>query len=236
MLLGGFQKMTLIDFPGKIATTVFTVGCNFRCPFCHNPELVLVSSASLPVKKEDRKKIEADFFQHLEKRKGQLEGVCITGGEPTVQPDLIEFIQKIKKMGYAVKLDTNGTHPEIVAEVIKEKLVDYIAMDIKNQIDRYDQATGVRQYKEQIKESVKLIMQGGTPYEFRTTIVPGIHTPEDFLVIAQWLKGAKKYWLQKYEDGKTLDPNLKEKIKNKTLDLEQIKKSIEKNFGQMKIR
>ncbi len=236
MLLGGFQKMTLIDFPGKIATTVFTVGCNFRCPFCHNPELVFISSSSSPVKKEDQEKIEADFFQHLEKRKGQLEGVCITGGEPTIQSDIIEFIEKIKKMGYAVKLDTNGTHPKIVKKIIKEKLVDYIAMDIKNQITKYDLATGVKFYQEQIKESVKLIMQGGIPYEFRTTVVPGIHTPEDFLVIAQWLKGAKKYWLQKYEDGKILDPNLKEKIKNKTLDLEQIKKSIEKNFGQMKIR
>jgi pyruvate formate lyase activating enzyme len=235
MLLGGFQKMTLIDFPGKIATTVFTVGCNFRCPFCHNPELVLTSSP-LFVKKEEAKKIETDFFQHLKKRKGQLEGVCITGGEPTVQPDIVEFIKKIKKMGYAVKLDTNGTHPKIIERLINEKLVDYIAMDIKNQIDKYNLATGVDLYQKQIKESVKLIMQGGIPYEFRTTVVPGIHTLEDFLVIAKWLKGADKYWLQKYTDGKILDPALKEKIKNKKLDLEQIKKSIEKNFGQMNIR
>ena len=235
MHLGGFQKITLIDCPGKIGTTVFTVGCNFRCPFCHNPELVFISSLTSSQKRV-MKKIETDFFQHLKKRKGQLEGVCITGGEPTLQPDIIEFIKKIKRMGYAVKLDTNGTNPKIVEKVIKEKLVDYIAMDIKNSIDRYEQASGVKFFKEEIKKSVKLIMQGEIPYEFRTTVVPGIHTPADFLAIAQWIKGADKYWLQKYVDGKILDPKLKEKIKNKTLDLDKIKKSIEKNFGQVKIR
>lgn len=232
MIIGGFQKLTLIDYPGKLATTVFTVGCSFRCPFCHNPELVLGISHNLTVQEKTKK----DFFEFLRKRKEKLDGVCITGGEPTIQPDIIEFIKKIKKIGYAVKLDTNGTRPDIIKKIIDLKLVDYIAMDIKNQLKNYDLTTGVKTDQGRIKLSVDLIMHSGISYEFRTTVVPGIHTQKDFLEIAKWIKGAKKYYLQKYQEIKILDPKLKIKTKNKKIDLEKIKEKIEKNFGLMGIR
>lgn len=232
MQIGGYQKLTLIDFPGKIAATVFTVGCSFRCPFCHNPELVLGAGRGLFTQKASEK----EFFEFLKKRKGKLEGVCITGGEPTIQPDLVDFIRKVRKIGYLVKLDTNGTRPDVLKKVIDAKLVDFIAMDIKNQLRKYDLATAVKFDKERIKLSVKLIMNSRIPYEFRTTVVPGIHSKKDFLEIAQWIKGANSYWLQEYREMRILDQNLKKKTKGKKLDLEQIKKSIENNFTKIGIR
>jgi pyruvate formate lyase activating enzyme len=218
MIIGGYQKLTLIDFPGKLATTVFTVGCPFRCPFCHNPELVTHASRSM----NHESKMEKEFFAFLKKRKGKLDGVCITGGEPTIQKDLLDFMRKIKKMGYAVKLDTNGTRPDVVRKAIKEGLVDFIAMDIKNHLGKYDKTTGSKADKERIKLSVELIKNSGVKYEFRTTVVPGLHVEEDFKKIAKWLKGAKSYWLQRYRQTKILDPTLPERIKDKTVDLEKI--------------
>src|SRR5476651_287091 len=137
MRIGGYQKLTLIDFPGVIATTVFTVGCSFRCPFCHNPELVI--KTQFPALNN----MEEEFFEHLSKRVGKLEGVCITGGEPTIQPDIVEFIKKIKEMGFLVKLDSNGTRPDVLRRVFKEKLVDFVAMDIKNIPEKYGETVGV---------------------------------------------------------------------------------------------
>ena len=230
MRLGGIQKLTLIDFPGKIACTVFTVGCSFRCGFCHNPELVL------PEKFPKPNEMEKEFFEHLEKRKGKLEGVCITGGEPTIQPDIIEFIKKIKDLGFAVKLDSNGTQPKVLEKIIKEKLVDYIAMDIKSSPEGYELATGTRVDISAIKKSVTMIMAGGIAYEFRTTVVPGLHSEQDFVEIAKWIKGAEFYYLQEYRELSILDEKLKMKTKGKKIDLEKIKKSIEKNFGNMGIR
>jgi pyruvate formate lyase activating enzyme len=244
MIIGGYQKLTLIDYPGKIATTVFTVGCSFRCPFCHNPELVRGSRLAV------NSGMEEEFFAFLKKRKGKLEGVCITGGEPTIQPDLIDFIKKIKKLGFLVKLDSNGTRPDVLRKVITEKVVDFIAMDIKNQIKNYDKTTGMKGPastrgdrsstrggdKERIKLSVDLIMHSGLPYEFRTTVVPGLHSEKDFDEIAKWIKGAKSYYLQEYREIKILDPRLKKKTKGKKIDLEKIKAKIEKNFGKMGIR
>jgi len=230
MILGGYQKLTLIDYPGKIATTVFTVGCSFRCPFCHNPELVNLRLAH-------DEKSEKEFFQFLAKRKGKLEGVCITGGEPTIQPDIIEFIKKIKRRGFLVKLDSNGTRPDVLKKVIDEKLVDFIAMDIKSQLKKYDKMTGTKVDKARIKLSVELIMNSKIPYEFRTTVVPGLHTEKDFEGIAEWIKGARAYYLQEYrEEQKILDNNLKKKTKGKKIDLEKIQKKIENNFGKMGIR
>lgn len=229
MILGGYQKLTLIDYPGKLATTVFTVGCNFRCPFCHNPELV-------DLKLVHNEESEKEFLNFLKKRKGKLEGVCITGGEPLIQPDIIEFIKKIKKLGFLVKLDTNGARPDLLKKIIDANLVDYIAMDIKNQLKNYSKTTNTKVDKGRIKLSVDLIMNSRLPYEFRTTVVPGIHTEKDFKEIAKWISGAPAYYLQEYREGKILDPKLKKKTKGKSLDLEKIKKSIEKNFGKVAIR
>ena len=231
MNIGGYQKLTLIDYPGKLATTVFTVGCSFCCPFCHNPELTL--SSQMPVHSNN---LEGNFFEFLKKRKGKLEGVCITGGEPTIQPDLVDFIKKIKKLGYAVKIDTNGTRPDILKKVIGEKLVDFIAMDIKNNLEKYDKTCGTKADKGRIKLSVDLIINSGIDYEFRTTVVPELHNIEDFSEIAKWLTGAKIYCLQKYQDAKIIDSRLRRRIKGKSLDLEKIKKNIEKHFGKVIIR
>lgn len=232
MNIGGFQKLTLLDYPGKLATTVFTVGCSFRCPFCHNPELVLGTSRGLSKGSFG----EAEFIKFLKKRKGKLEGVCITGGEPTIQAGLVDFIKKIRKLGYLVKLDTNGTRPDVLKKVIDEKLVDFIAMDIKNQLKKYGKTTNTRSDLERIKLSVDLIMNSRLPYEFRTTAVPGIHTEKDFLAIAKWIKGADSYWLQRYRETKILDPKLKKKTKGKKLDLDKIMSQISKNFGKIGIR
>ncbi len=231
MLIGGYQKLTLIDYPGKIAATVFTVGCNFRCPFCHNPELVK------PVTYNPQPNtLEKEFFVFLKKRRGQLEGICITGGEPTIQPDLINFIKKIKKLGFLVKLDSNGTRPDVLRKVIAGKLVDFIAMDIKNTLKKYAETCGSKVDIERIKLSVDLIRNSRLPYEFRTTAVPGLHTKKDFEEITKWLKGADSYYLQEYREFRILDPKLKKKTKGKSLDLEKIKKNIEKSFGKVGIR
>ncbi|TSD02196.1 MAG: Uncharacterized protein Athens071425_116 [Parcubacteria group bacterium Athens0714_25] len=230
MMLGGFQKFTMVDYPGKLAATVFTVGCSFRCPFCHNPELV--SNIQYPISDA----AEDDFFEFLKIRKGKLEAVCITGGEPTIQPDIIPFIEKIKAMGFLVKLDSNGTRPDVLRKIIDKKIVDYIAMDIKNAPEKYSETTGVVADIERVKLSVDLIMNSGIDYEFRTTVVPGLHEEKDFDKIAVWIDGAKKYYLQEYRDFKILDPKLKKKTQGKTLDLEKIKNKIQKHFGKMEVR
>ena len=222
--------MTLIDYPGKLATTVFTVGCSFRCPFCHNPELVLGSQASV------NSNLEKEFLDFLKKRQGKLEGVCITGGEPTIQSDLVDFIRKIKKLGFLVKLDSNGTRPDVLKKLLDLKLLDFVAMDIKNQLENYDKTTGVKGDKDRIKLSVDLIRNSKVPYEFRTTVVPGIHTEKDFVAIAKWIEGAERYYLQEYRELKILDPNLKKKTKGKKIDLEKIQKKIQASFGKVGIR
>jgi pyruvate formate lyase activating enzyme len=233
MQIGGYQKLTLIDYPGKLASTVFTVGCSFRCPFCHNPELVLIGKGREISGNNPREK---EFINFLIKRKEELEGVCITGGEPTIQPDLIDFIKKIKKIGYLVKLDTNGTRPDVLKKLIDGKLVDFFAMDIKNQLKKYNATTATKFDLERIRLSVDLIMNSRVPYEFRTTVVPGIHIEKDFLEIAKWIKGARSYWLQEYRETKILDPNLKKRTKGKKIDLEKIMAKISKNFGMMGTR
>jgi pyruvate formate lyase activating enzyme len=232
MVIGGLQKLTLIDYPGKIAATVFTASCNFRCPFCHNPELVLADWSDQGAIKEK------DFFDFLKNRKGKLEGVCLTGGEPTLQPDILKFITKIKKLGLEVKLDTNGLRTDVLKSIISEQLVDYIAMDIKNSIQNYEKACGIKLDKERIELSVDLIMNSRIDYEFRTTVVPGIHTEKDFVEIGQWINGAEKYVLQRYEDqGKILNERLRKKAgKSQKIDLEKIRKRLRKNIKQVDIR
>lgn len=231
MNIGGFEKFTMVDYPGKLAATVFTVGCSFRCPFCHNPEFVNHGAWSM-----EHGVIEKEFFKFLEDRRGKLEAVCITGGEPTIQPDIISFIEKIKKMGFLVKLDSNGTRPDVLRKIINKKIVDYIAMDIKNTPEKYSETAGVKVDIERVKLSVKLIINSGIDYEFRTTVVPGFHNEKDFQIIAEWIGGARAYFLQEFRDFKVLDLRIKEKTQGKKVDLEKIKKKIGGKFGKMGIR
>lgn len=195
MVIYGLQKLTLLDFPGKVACTVFTGGCNFRCPFCHNASLVLEPGRDGTVPSEE-------FFAMLKKRQGILDGVCVTGGEPLLQPDLEDFLNKIKDLGYLIKLDTNGSSPDKLKRIIDEKLVDYVAMDIKSAKETYPKLTGIQDiYTAPIEKSVKFLLSGAFPYEFRTTAVKGLHTKEDFAAIAKWIAGAKQYFIQSFVDS-----------------------------------
>ena len=197
MILKGLQKLTLLDFPGKIACTVFAGGCNFRCPFCHNASLVLGERLN-----ESPTLSEEEFFTFLKKRRGMLEGVCVSGGEPTLYPDIIPFLKKIKELGYAVKLDTNGYRPSVIREAIDSGAVDYFAMDIKNSKESYGKTVGLSDFDiSKIEESVSILMSGGVDFEFRTTLVRELHTEDDILSIARWLAGDEKYFLQTFADS-----------------------------------
>jgi len=198
MRIGGFQKLSLIDYPGKVSCIVFTMGCNFRCPYCYVPQLVL------PEKIKKLKEIPvAEIFSFLQKNKGLNEAVVITGGEPTLQPDLQEFIRRVKAMGYSVALETNGTNFEMLKNLIEEKLVDYVELDIKNKLDfeKYNLTVGgvlTEEMFENVKKSIKLLLEGKIAYEFRTTVVKELHTIEDIVEIARTIKGAKVYYLQNF--------------------------------------
>ena len=194
MKICGFNKTTLLDYPGCVAATIFLGGCNFRCPFCHNGDLVLKSGQMTGYE-------EKEVLAFLKKRRNVLEGVCITGGEPTLHAELPEFISKIKELGYLVKLDTNGSNPEMLKSLVKEKLIDYVAMDVKAPLTKYEKACGVAVDVEKIKQSVEFLKQGEIPYEFRTTVVKELHTREDILEIGRYLGGASKYFLQSYEES-----------------------------------
>ena len=198
MKVGGFQKLSLIDYPGKVSCIVFTIGCNLRCPYCYVPQLVL------PEKMKKLKEIPiAEIFSFLQKNKGLNEAVVITGGEPTLQPDLPEFIRRVKAMGYSVALETNGTNFEMLKNLIEEKLVDYVELDIKNKLDfeKYNLTVGgvlTKEMFENVKKSIKLLLEGKIAYEFRTTVVKEFHTIEDIVEIAKTIKGAKVYYLQNF--------------------------------------
>lgn len=195
MKIHGLNKTTLLDYPERVAATIFTGNCNFRCPFCQNGSLVLNPDSEPLIPEED-------IFSFLKKRAGILTGVCITGGEPTLQPDLPEFIEKIKKLGYYVKLDTNGYRPDIIQKLVQDKLIDSIAMDIKSSPENYHSATGIPSLDiNPIKSSVSYIMEEHIPYEFRTTIVRELHSESDFISIRDWLTGASNYYLQSYKDS-----------------------------------
>ena len=189
MQIHGLQKMTLLDFPGKVACTVFLDGCNFRCPFCHNSELL---GAGFPPLMDD-----AELLTFLKKRTGLLDGVCITGGEPLMQKELPQLLEKIKALGYPVKLDTNGSFPEALEMLIDRGLVDYVAMDIKNSPKRYGKTIGRERYDlAKVEKSVTLLLEGRVDYEFRTTVVAQLHDNESFHDIGKWIRGAKRYFLQ----------------------------------------
>jgi pyruvate formate lyase activating enzyme len=195
MKICGFNKTTLLDYPGKVAATVFLGGCNFRCPFCHNGSLVLHPQSEPEI-------CEEEILSVLKKRQGILEGVCVTGGEPTLSATLPEFLHKIKALGYPVKLDTNGSHPEIVKMLARENLIDMVAMDIKTSPARYPVVCGLSSPDmEAIYESADFLINGTLPYEFRTTVVKELHQASDFEEIGKWLAGAKYYYLQAYKDS-----------------------------------
>lgn len=203
MKIKSLQKLTLLDFPNKTACTVFTCGCNLRCPFCHNARLVLGEKAVDADAKDDEVFVsEEEFFSFLQKRKGLLDGVCVTGGEPLLQQDISGFLKKIKEHGCLVKLDTNGFYPEKLRALISAGLVDYIAMDIKSAPETYALATGIANPDiRAVKESVEIIKNSGVEHEFRTTLVKGLHTAEDLAAIGEWLSGEKKYFLQMFVDS-----------------------------------
>lgn len=197
MRLGGLQRSSLIDYPGKVCAIVFTIGCNFRCPYCHNPELVDETAEEIS---------ESDFFNFLKRRVGLLDAVTITGGEPTVHDDLIEFITQIKKLGFLVKLDSNGTRPDMLRHLIENQLVDYIAMDIKAPLRKYEATIARPVDIANIKESIALLQEENVLYEFRTTVVKALLPIEDFHEIGKLIQGASLYYLQKFVPTKLLNP------------------------------
>lgn len=194
MQIHGFNKTTLLDYPGLVAATIFTGACNFRCPYCHNADLVL-NPSSQPVIPEE------EILSHLRKRKGITQGVCITGGEPTLQKDLKDFIKKLKELDLKVKLDSNGYKPEELKDLVKDNLLDYIAMDVKAPLDEYDVIAGVKLDTSKLKESIDFLIAGDLPFEFRTTVIKDFHTRESFEKISELIKGAKNYYLQGYIDS-----------------------------------
>ena len=200
MRIAGLQKLTLLDYPGKVACTVFTAGCNFRCPFCQNASLVLPERFGQPIAEEE-------LLTFLRRRQGVLDGVAITGGEPMLHADLPDLLRKIKDLGFLVKLDSNGSFPDRLEAVIDEGLVDYVAMDIKNAPDRYAETVGLRALDlTAIERSRALLMQGHVGYEFRTTVVKGLHTMETLMEAAKWIEGARAWYLQQYRSsGEILD-------------------------------
>ena len=227
MKICGFQKMTMLDYPGKVACTVFTGGCNFRCPFCHNAGLVLSPTES--------ENLYNEVLEFLEKRKGLLDGVCITGGEPLLQPDVVDFIKKIKELGYLVKLDTNGCYPEKLKELVKNGLVDYVAMDIKNCKEKYPLTVGIENFDlSKVEESIAFLVSSGIDFEFRTTITAELHTVEDIEKIAEWISGAPKYFLQNFVDsGNLIGENF---TAHKRETLRQMQEIASKTISSVEVR
>jgi len=227
MKICGLQKTTLLDFPGHVAATIFTGGCNFRCPFCHNSDL-LGNDAPAAYSEEE-------VLAFLARRTGILEGVAITGGEPTLQPDLREFIVKVRELGYQIKLDTNGYKPEILKELCEDGLLDYVAMDIKACKERYPVVAGIPSiHIEKVEESIKFLINGSVPYEFRTTVVKELHSAADFEEIGPWIAGASRYFLQNFVDsGNVLNPVYTSCTKEELLSYMEIVRPF---VGQVELR
>ena len=221
MLIGGFQKSSLIDYPGRICATIFTMGCNFRCLYCHNPELVMSQLYREPISEEE-------VLGFLEKRKAVLEGITVTGGEPLLHKDLPLFLKDIKEMGYAIKLDTNGSFPERLRQVIDEGLVDYVAMDIKGPLSKYNLIAGVTMDTGDIKKSIDIIMNSNIYYTFRTTVIKSLLTIEDLRLIAQMIKGAGRYILQRFVAGnKHVDDSCREREKYSLEEIQKFQEEID---------
>jgi pyruvate formate lyase activating enzyme len=234
MIIAGLQKTTLIDYPGKIACVVFLAMCNFRCPWCYSSELVL------PVKIAKQPRLsEKDFFDFLRDRKGLLEGIVVCGGEPTINADLPQFIEKIKNLGFLVKLDTNGSNPSMLKDLVNSKLIDYVAMDIKSSLSNpiYNNILGEGAQLSYIKESVDFLKSGKIDFEFRTTVVPGVHKKEDFTEIAKWIGGKDvKYYLQNFRAEKTIDQEFEKIEPFKDVYLKEIEQEISPYFKICQVR
>ena len=229
-IISGIKKTSLLDYPDKISAIVFTQGCNFRCGFCHNPGLLQVNS------KKDIYSVDV-FFEFLKNRVGKLDGVVITGGEATLQKDLIPFMQEVKNLGFLIKLDTNGYRPDVVQDVINQGLVDYFAMDIKAPLDKYSFVTNVDIDTDKIVKSIDLIMNSNIPYEFRTTVMKSQLSYEDFEKIGELIKGADRYYLQRFE-AKTdiLDETLKNEITYSDEEFEKIVEILKKKIKNVALR
>ncbi|NLY82143.1 MAG: anaerobic ribonucleoside-triphosphate reductase activating protein [Clostridiales bacterium] len=232
MIVNGLQKLSLLDYPGYLAATIFLSGCNFRCPYCHNSDLVLHPNRTEEITDEE-------IFEFLNKRKGLLDGVCITGGEPLLRTGLLAFIQEIKNMGFKVKLDTNGSLPGRLSELIDSGMLDYVAMDVKNSKVKYAQTSGIPELikdniVEKVNESITLLMEDKVGYEFRTTVANELHTIEDMIEIGEWISGAKRYYIQNFIDsGKTIN----EGYTGQTTEwLEEAKKVLGPYVQDVKIR
>lgn len=229
MKVGGLQKVSLIEYPGQICAIVFSQGCNFRCPYCHNPELVDPALYG-------RCLTEEEFFSFLNRRKGRLDAVTITGGEPTIQSDLITFVKHIKKGGYLIKIDTNGSHPEVLAKLIKDRLVNYIAMDIKGPLGKYGVLTRTQIHQELIKRSIEIVMHSGIAYEFRTTLVRSQLTKNDLLSIGKLIKNTRLYVLQPFIPSKTLDREFLAETTYSYEEIENIRKRLERDVSRVLVR
>ncbi|MBE7030766.1 MAG: anaerobic ribonucleoside-triphosphate reductase activating protein [Ruminococcaceae bacterium] len=225
MIFGGFQKLTLLDFPGRVACTVFTKGCNFYCPFCHNSFLVDVTGKEQSIPADE-------VLDYLQKRFGILDGVCITGGEPLLHPETEEFITQVKALGYAVKLDTNGSFPKRLKALAQKNLIDYVAMDIKNCFEKYPLTAGCATVDmDAIEESIDFLLGGSLNYEFRTTVADPLHTPEDIENIAKRISGAKKYFLQNFVDsGNIICNDVSFSDENVLKKLQPIEENVLKNM------
>ncbi|MFZ5366063.1 MAG: anaerobic ribonucleoside-triphosphate reductase activating protein [Patescibacteria group bacterium] len=237
MKIGGFQKVSLLDFPAHLSAIVFVKGCNFRCPFCFNRDLVLGNLPTI---------FEGKIFSFLKKRKKVLDGVVITGGEPTLQPDLEKFIKKVKKIGYEVKLDTNGALPEILKNLIKKKIIDYLALDFKAPLNfSYSQITNYKLQITNIKKSIKLILQSGIPFELRTTVVPGIHNKKTLVLMAKQLRQITNYklqitnlkwFLQEFQPKTCLDPEFEKIRPYSKIEMEKFLKAVKKIIPAVELR
>jgi len=226
MRIGGFQKFTMSDFPGHISAILFTTGCNFRCPYCHNPELVLPERFRPDINIEE-------IFAFLDRRAGKLDGVVITGGEPTLHNDLPDLIQDIKNLGYDVKLDTNGTNPEMIYELFQKGLLDYVAMDYKAPAKKFYRVAGIDDYNnyfQKIQETLVLLITSNIDYEIRTTVAEDLLDAKDIKRIREEIGSVKKHYLQKYEPGKTLDPNLSGRTQESNIDLKKLAGKMENVF------
>jgi pyruvate formate lyase activating enzyme len=229
MEIGGFQKISLIDYPGGICATIFTRGCNFRCPYCHNPELV-DPCLYIPCIPED------EVWAFLCKRKGKLDAVTLTGGEPTLQPDLIEVVKRIRKMGYRIKLDTNGSNPEVLQKLIKENLLDYIAMDIKGPLQKYALLSGSSIAPAPILESIEAIMVSGLDYEFRTTVLKSLLSGNDISQIGRLMGKARRYVLQQFKLAGNLHETFPGDESFSSEDLKDLQKRLAKDILYVKVR